>query len=60
MDAPTPHKESSMLEVERVGLGLDSRFRCLNTFIKRGMKKCLSNFSTTIFVLFSPTYSMTH
>jgi hypothetical protein len=31
----------------------------LNMFIKRGMKKCLSYSSTTIFVLFPPTYSMT-
>jgi hypothetical protein len=54
-DAPTPHKESSMLEVEKVGLGLDSRFKCLYTFIKRGMKKC----STTLKNKIPPTYSMT-
>jgi hypothetical protein len=36
VDVPTPHKESSMLQVERIELALNPGFRCLDSFIKRG------------------------
>lgn len=36
VDVPTPHKESSMLHVEKIRLALNLGFRCLDTFIKRG------------------------
>jgi hypothetical protein len=51
VDVPTHHKESSVLEAKNARLVLDLGFRCLNTFINRGIKTCSSYFSPISFVL---------